>query len=260
MRTQAQPPVGTSLYGACEKLFADYPLAVEPVTTDGTQARMGLMLRVGDEETFWTLHQVTDGEPHPLFVVSPWRDPDQAVAVDSVGGAEEQGGLRLREAEHVVTDGVPLPRDGSMFGWKGDGGGTIGALILSYADPERDEEAVFSILPLAGIPESRWPPFTGESLFGPWFWEHLRAGRTVDLAALIGETRRMAFWVKPRIPGTGDGVVAVKADLDAEGGFTLPKGRYVYWKALRALAPVPSLSELLASPDRTDLGPRFERR
>jgi hypothetical protein len=257
--TLTRTALAVSLYKGCENLFADYPLAVEPVTAGRTQARMALVLESGTGTTSWTLHWVKDGQPSAFFTVRPWRDRDQGVVIGSGGRTGQQGALSFEEAARVVITSVPFPRNGSMFGWKD--GDTVTALILFYSDPETDEEPVRSCMPLAGTPESQWPPFLGERLFGSWFWEYCRTGRIVDLGSLAGQTQRMVFWVPLEIPSAGPGCVAVKADLAAgDGTFTLPRGCYAWWKALRGGAPVPPLADLLADPRKIDLGTRFPLR
>ena len=47
--------------------------------------------------------------------------------------------------------------------------------------------------------------------------------------------------------------------ISSREGTVLQRGRYVYYQALQAGERVPSLSELLTSPDAVDLAPRFRR-
>ena len=74
---------------------------------------------------------------------------------------------------NALTSGVPLPQDGSLFGWTH--GGAVTALVAVYTQyTPTSPVPVWTIMPLAGVPEPQWPPFTDERLFGPWFWEHFR--------------------------------------------------------------------------------------
>lgn len=94
------------------------------------------------------------------------------------------------------------------------------------------------------------------SLFGHWFWEYYQAGTVVYLDDMIAETQDTVFWVDTTaILGTR--CFAVSADVKDPAGCTLPQGRYMTYLTLRAGGPVPSLSDLLADPSRTDIAPRF---
>ncbi len=55
----------------------------------------------------------------------------------------------------------------------------------------------------------------------------------------------------------GSGCCAVARDIKSPDGHTLRCGRYVYYQALQAAKPVPSLEVLLADTGKTDLAPRF---
>ena len=109
-------------------------------------------------------------------------------------------------------------------------------------------------MPRLGSSEARWPPFTGERLFGSWFWDHYRAGSIISLGGLIARNPETAFWA--------DTVTSVRAvawwsrPRNPEGP-TLRRGCYVYHQALRTGQPVPSLEVLLADADKIDLAPRF---
>jgi hypothetical protein len=57
----------------------------------------------------------------------------------------------------------------------------------------------------------------------------------------------------------GSGCCAVAHDIRSPEGPMLQRGRYVYYQALRAGKPVPSLRVLLAATGKIDLAPRFRR-
>ena len=150
-------------------------------------------------------------------------------------------------AGEVTFNGVPFPEDGSMFGWVHDG--TVTAVVCLYTDPE----PIISVMPLAGLPETGWPPICD---FGGWFWDAYQAGRIVDLAPLIAGTHHTAYWVDTT-EAIGSGCVAVVGDLVSPDGWTLPRGVYAYYRVLRdhrALA-----DDLLGAPGKVDLAPRFRK-
>ena len=158
-------------------------------------------------------------------------------------------------AVRVLSSAVPMPRHGSLFGWLSQD--IVTALIPVYTTvtPTAPEPS-WTVLPRADVPETQWPPFADEDLFGHWFWEYYQAGTVVYLDDMIAETQDTVFWVDTTaILGTN--CFAVSADVKDPAGFTLPQGRYMTYMALRDGGPVPSLSDLLADPSRTDIAPRF---
>jgi hypothetical protein len=226
------------LYQACDDLFASYPLAAEADSQEAARS-MVLMLTVAGEGKFYILIREA-GDGGTVYHLQPWRDG--------------QGGVPAAEARQAVTRGFPLPADGSLFGWKD--GGAVTALIAFYAE-YGTPNPTWSVMPRADIPAGQWPPFTSRALLGGWFWEHHRAGRAVPLARLIAATPGAVFWVAgPEPPGWGCCVVT--RDLAAPEGFTLPRGRYAYYRALQGTAPIPAIGVLLSDPGKADLAPRFE--
>ena len=112
-------------------------------------------------------------------------------------------------------------------------------------------------MPRAGIPETQWPRFAEEPLLGPWFWEHYRARRLLSLDSLIAANPGVVFWADTEAV-LGSNCCAVAHDVRRPAGPTLQQGRYVYYQALQAGKPVPSLRSLLAG-TKTDLAPRLRR-
>jgi hypothetical protein len=224
-----------NLHEKCGELFATYPLAVSDhcsivlMAADGQQAKFFILNHASGKDRYW-LH--------------PWR-AEGDFEIDA----------KTWDVPAWVTDvlahGVPLPRHGSLFGWKT--GNDITTLVAAYSqyEPEHPEPS-FSVMPLASLPKSQWPPFISEHFFGPWFWDHYRAGRIVSLAGLVAASRATVFWVVPE--GALGGCVAVEHDVKGTVG-TLPRGVYAYFKDL----PLPPLDELLAFPGNADLAPRFKR-
>jgi hypothetical protein len=209
---------------------------------------MVLMVCEGGQARFFVLSQGC-GYEMPLYSLCPWPSGD---IFDVAGDGSVPGFL-----ENAVVNGVPLPRHGSMFGWmEGD---TVDALVVVYTDhvPGRPVPC-WTVMPLAGIPEARWPPFTGQRFFGPWFWEEHRAGRIVLLDDLLADARGAVFWVNTR-QALGSACCAVARDVGGRTGPTVRRGRYVSSEALRVGRPVPSLTALLADDGKIDLAGRFGR-
>lgn len=239
----------SSLYESCQALFADYPLAVDAAEQDEQVVpSMVLMLREGDDARFFTLSR-RDGGDRPTYSLRSWPAGNVADIV-----ADHRGTVSYAVV-NAVTSGVPLPQDGSLFGWKYED--AITALVAVYTQyTPTSPVPSWAMMPLAGLPETHWPPFTDERLFGSWFWEHLRAGNIIFLNELIADTPGTIYWIDANA-AVGSGCCVVARDVISPGGQVLRRGRYVYYQALRAGTPVPSLSALLADVSKTDLTPRF---
>jgi hypothetical protein len=212
-----------------------------------TMQSMVLMLRDGEGVRFFVLLRIRS-EGLPAYALSPWRE-EGAVKISAEG--DEIPDL----AADVVTQGVPIPRDGAVFGWGCQGIAT--ALIVVYVRNRLDfPMPTWSVMPLVGISQKRWPPFTDERFFGAWFWEHYRVGNIIYLGGVIAANPETVFWV-----GTyevlGSDCCVVGCDIKIREGHILRSGRYLDAAALRTGAVVPSLAYLLASADKTDLAPRF---
>jgi hypothetical protein len=228
-----------TMHERCGDLLAAYPLALSDHNT------MVLMTAEGREAKFFILNCASGRGCYQLL---PWRTRD-VFDIDA-----ETWDIPAWVTD-VITHGVPLPRHGSMFGWKC--GKDIAALTVAYTQYEPEHPVPnFMLMPLVGLPESQWPPFAGEHLFGQWFWDHHRAGRLVSVAGLIAGSRDTVFWVAPE--GATAGSVAVRAAVSGKCG-TLQRGVYAYQGDLRARKPGRSLDVLLADPGKTDLAPRFRR-
>lgn len=234
-----------SLYEACDALFAAYPVAITPVDQGGTVRSMVLLLREGDREAFFVLSRDGHGG-RSEYSFFPWRGGNVVdIASDSVPDF----------VVNAIFHGVPIPRDGSMFGWVSNA--SVTALIPVYATYNPDTPVPsWSVMPRTGSPGAVWPPFTDERLFGPWFWEHYHASNIISVGSLIGRNPETAFWVDTDQILGSDCCVVVR-DLRSPEGPTLRRGSYVYHEALRAGRPVPSLEVLLAEADKIDLAPRF---
>lgn len=239
----------SSLYEACGELFADYPLAVRTVSQVETNRSMVLIVYEGDNPTFFVLSH--DGrEGRACYSVRRWRTA-------GVVNIEANGGAVSDVAVNVVTNGVPIPRHGSLFGWRYRD--TVTSLVVVYTryTPEYPEPS-WMVMPLADVPEVQWPPFASGHLFGRWFWEDYWNGTIVGLGDLIASTPATIFWVDTQAT-LGSNCCAVARDIRSPEGYTILRGRYVYQQVLRESKPVPSLESLLTDLNKTDLSPRFRQ-
>lgn len=241
----------SSLYDACQALFESYPLAVRAVDCSGTIRSMVLMLRDGEDAGFFVL-SYNCGEGGPFYSLCPWR-------TRAIVDIEVDSGTAVPDvAVNAVTHGVPLPRHGSLFGWRS--GNAVTALVAVYSKytPECPEPC-WVVMPLAGTPEAQWPPFTGEHLFGYWFWEHYRGRSIVSLSGLIAGTPDTVFWAETETVPDGDCCIVARDIWSPEEELTLRRGRYVYYQVLQAGVTVPSLRTLLDATGKIDMAPRFRR-
>lgn len=240
----------SSLYEACGDLFVGYPLAVGAVSPGGSARSMVLLHQEGGDVNFFVLTR-DHHDDQVSYTLRRWHEPG---GVDIGPGAPPAVSHRFAAA---ITHGVPIPRHGSLCGWQQDG--VISALIVVYAEyTPKSPVPSWTTMPLVGIPEAEWPPFADEPLFGQWFWEHYRAGRIISLGGLLARTSGLVFWADT-VPILGSGCCAVAHDIRSPEGWTLQRGRYVYYQALRAGKPVPSLKALLADSGKIDLASRFQR-
>lgn len=243
-----------NLYKKAGELFGRYPQAVRPVTRDGSVRSMTLMCAGHGGEQFFTL--TLQGDRHdPSCSLFRWRE-DGIVTVTPDGAVTEQdGALSMAEAESAVTTAVPLPRDGSLWGWAPQR--TVTALIAIYGEDGDDHPTpTWTPMLLAGTSPADWPGFTGERLLGTWFWDACRAGRLVEIGPHVANSRQAVWWADTKA-SLGDDCCAVARPLSLPGGITLPRGLFVYDGTLRAGTTLPSLDGVLAMHGKTDLGPRF---
>src|SRR6476469_10627242 len=112
-------------------------------------------------------------------------------------------------------------------------------------------------MPLVDSPETEWPSFTREHLFGRWFWDHLWRGDIIELGDAIAETVGTVFWVDT-YAALGSDCCVVACDLKTSEGRILRRGTYLDSARLRAGVAVSALAELLAHVGKTDLAPRFQ--
>ena len=211
---------------------------------------MVLMLQGEDNGGFYALSHVSDEDMSPY---SLWSWPAGEIMNIEAGDS----GALPSMAVKAVSQGVPIPRDGSLFGWVS--GGVITSLIVIYAEytPTYPEPG-WAVMPLVGTSEAQWPPFTGQRLFGHWSWEQYQAGSIISLDDLIAETPDTVCWVDTEAVLGSDSCVVAR-DIRTPNGHVLRRGCYVYYQVLRTRTPVPPLEGMLADPSTIDLTPRFQR-
>lgn len=235
-----------SLYQACGDRFASYPLAVEPA---GTACSMVLQNQDEGGAKFFILTADHD-EGQPAYWVRLWRSPGGARIAPGTGSTVPE------QFANAVLHGIPVPRHGSLLGW--DDRGIITALVAVYAEyTPLSPSPSWATMPRVDVPDSQWPPFADEPLLGPWLWEHYQAGRLISLDGLIAANPGVAFWADTAAV-LGSDCCVIADDIGSPTGHTLQRGRYVYYQALRADKPVPSLRALLAG-TTIDLAPRLRR-
>jgi hypothetical protein len=236
-----------SLYETCHELFLEYPRAAEAIDESNLIRSMVLLLPEGDDARFFVLvADCTTGTAS--FSMFRWR-ADRSVDIEPSSAAVPDALAR------ALTRGVPIPREGSLFGWIQENAVTALIGVQTQYAPASPVPS-WAVMPLASIHVARWPPFAGDRLFGPWFWEYCRAGTIVPLDDLIARTADLVFWVDSK-DVLGSDCCAVAQDVQGAAGYILRQGCYVNCVALRSGKSVPSLAQLLASTDKTDLGPRF---
>lgn len=244
MRTRKDETTGrsssnpvTTLDDACRRLFGSFPLDIIPGE--------GMLVFTAESGKYHYLARLENG-----WQMWPWNDTGDGVLItkstESIPG----------EYADALPRGVPVPRAESVFGWVADG--TVTAVILVYTDPGTGiPEPCFSVMPAADCTGDHWPACAEESRFGSWIWEHLAAGKIVDLTSAITSTKDTVLWSTAEITGGGAGVIAVREPVRTDCGWTLPAGVYAYHEVLRAGQRIPSLPEVLAVPGNTDLATWF---
>lgn len=238
-----------SLSEKCHELFERYPVAASTDDGSGATRTMMIMLRGTEGPRFFVLsHDLREGSSR--YSLRPRRSP-RTVDIGANGRAPIPD-----EVVQVLTRGVPIPQDGSLFGWRCEG--VVAALVPVYtAFMPASPDPVYAVMPRVGTPEAQWPPFTDERPFGQWFWEHYRAEELISLDCLIEDIPDTVFWVSTKTI-LGSDYCAVAQDVKSPGGCTLQRGVYVPSGAMLAGNRFPQLSDLLADTTKTDLAPRFQ--
>ena len=240
---------GAASFAACLRLFRSYPLAVTPVYASGWRRSIVLRHRAFEGSGFYVLTQ----DPAGHFTLRPWR-------LDEGESQEISPGTPVPVVSHrVITEGMPVPRDGSLLGWVCDRQATV---LLSVYHGDLTSQAdgpQMRVLAIVGSEPVRWPPFTASPLDDGRLWEYVERGEIVDLACLVACGGGSASWVPSQHPcraGQGHGCVVVHQNLRAED-YWVPAGVYMDHWMLREGVPTPAASHLLTLPGATDLSRRL---
>ena len=241
---------GAASLATCLRLFRRYPLAVTLDSAHGACRSMVLMSRADGPVCYFVLTQARDD----LFVIRSWTQFDgvnqQIRAGEPVSGVIHQ----------VISDGMPVPRDGALLGWLTDNQVTV-MLAVHSRQPEAWDVPVpapapeIRVMPMAGTdPLTQWPPFTTTPLGDGRLWEYVEWGQIVDVVPVITARGGHAYWVPSPGHGVehGDGCVVIKDNLPAEE-FWLPAGVYMDHWTLREGIEAPPVGRLLALPGVVDL-------
>jgi hypothetical protein len=262
---------GAASFAACLRLFRSFPLAVttarpEDISLAAGQRHPGDPRRPGaayrsivlrhcgfDGSGYYVLTQ----DPAEQFTLRPWH-PDEGERHEILPG------LPVPVTCHrVITEGMPVPRDGALFGWVSDRQVTVLMSVYhgspNHWSPNHGQPSgrygvpQVRVLAAVGSEPMRWPPFTASPLDDGRLWEYVERGEIVDLAPVV--SRGEASWVPSQNSSRaiqGHGCVVVAHSLVAED-YWVPSGIYMDHWMLREGVPTPPASHLLTLPGATDL-------
>lgn len=241
-------PAVQTVYEACEELLTRYT----PVATRIEGHNRSIVIRAGgNSHTFYILMQDLDDGACHLF---PWQTGQSRPTVITPG---QDIRAVPKHAVQLLRHGVPVPHDGTMLGWVSPDD-LITAMMRVYVQyTPANPVPTWSVMPHEHTGRNEWPPFCGAPVFGPEVWDAYRAGRVVLLNDAIASTDKIIDWVAPD-DGDAPGYVDV-ATVVPWDGFTIPAGRYAYYRQLlrRPARIWPSATELLDRYTADDLAPRF---
>jgi hypothetical protein len=246
---------GAASFAACLRLFRSYPLAVN--LSAGWHRSIVLRHRAFEGSGFFVLTQ----DPAGHFTLRPWNPAD--------GECHEiRPGASVPVISHrVITEGLPVPRDGALLGWVSDRQTTVllsvhhggSASPGSRACVPQARAPQVRVLAQVGSEPMRWPPFTVSPLDDGRFWEYAERGEIVDLAPVVVHGAESVFWVPSQNPARasqGHGCVVVSRNLQTDD-YWVPEGIYMDHWMLREGVPTPPASHLLSLPGATGLSRRL---
>jgi hypothetical protein len=256
---------GAASFAACLRLFRSFPLALNPSCPGdpglasprhaaGWRRSIVLRHRGFDGPGFYVLTQ----HPSEHFTLRSWQAGD--------GECQEiRPGMPVPVASHrIVTEGMPVPRDGAVLGWVSDRQAT--ALITvnhgrqetrAGGPAERPCVPEARVLAMVGSEPVRWPPFAVSPLDDGRLWEYVARGELVDLAPVIFRAQD-AYWVPSQHPGRarrGHGCAVIGRSVQTLE-YWVPAGVYMDHWMLREGVPTPPASHLLTLPGTTRLSRR----
>ena len=170
-------------------------------------------------------------------------------------------------SHRVITEGLPVPRDGALLGWVSDRQTTVLLSVYQGGSASPGLQACVPqfrmpqvrVLAQVGSEPMRWPPFTASPLDDGRFWEYAERGEIVDLAPVVVHGAEGAFWVPSQNParaGQGHGCVVVSHNPQSDD-YWVPEGVYMDHWMLREGVPTPSASRLLTLPGASGLARRL---
>jgi hypothetical protein len=265
---------GAASFAACLRLFRSYPLALNPSCPGdpgpaaarhaaGWRGSIVLRHRGFEDPGFYVLSQ----HPDEHFTLRPWR------AGDGECQQIRPGTPVLVVSHRIVTEGMPVPRDGALLGWVSDrqvtalltvrhGGQEAGnagpaAQADNAAPAGRPGVPEVRVLALVGSEPIRWPPFAAGPLDDGRLWDYLERGELVDLTPVLHRAAG-AYWVPSQHPDRarrGHGCAVLGRSLEALE-YWVPAGVYMDHWMLREGVPTPPASHLLTLPGTVHLSRR----
>ena len=251
---------GAASFAACLRLFRSYPLALNPAYPGdpgpvsarhaaGWRGSIVLRHRGFDDTGFYVLAQ----HPAEHFTLRPWR-------ADDGESHEIRPGTPVPVASHrIVTEGMPVPRDGALLGWVSDRQVTA-LLTVRHGGHEtggRRDVPEVRVLAMVGSEPIRWPPFAASPLDDGRLWEYLERGELVDLAPALHRATG-AYWVPSQHPDRarrGHGCAVLGRSLEGLE-YWVPAGVYMDHWMLREGVPTPPATHLITLPGATHLSRR----
>jgi len=269
---------GAASFAACLRLFRSYPLALNascpgdpgPVPARhaaGWRGSIVLRHRGFDDPGFYVLAQ----HPAEHFTLRPWHAGDGAGRAGIGYCHEIRPGTPVPVVSHrVITEGMPVPRDGALLGWVSDRQVTA---LLTVHHEQRGERAgqeqsgagqaarprvpEVRVLAMVGSEPMRWPPFAASPLDEGRLWEYLERGELVDLTSVLHRAQG-AYWVPSQHPDRarrGHGCAVLGRSIEALE-YWVPAGVYMDHWMLREGVPTPPATHLITLPGATQLSRR----
>jgi hypothetical protein len=256
---------GAASFAACLRLFRSFPLSISLCYSGGWHRSIVLRHRAFEgaggfpERGAFDGHGAVEGsgyyvltqDPAERFTLRPWYP--------AAGESEEiRPGEPVSVGSHrVITEGMPVPRDGALLGWVSDRQATV--LLSVYHGQPGARAPQVRVLPMVGSEPMRWPPFTASPLDDGRLWEYVERGEIVDLAPVVARNADGAFWIPSQHTGradTGHGCVVVSRSLQTEE-YWVPEGIYMDHWMLREGVQAPPAGHLLTLPGAASLSCRL---
>jgi hypothetical protein len=270
---------GAASFAACLRLFRSYPLALNPSCPGdpgpvaarhaaGWRGSIVLRHRGFDDPGFYVLAQ----HPAEHFTLRPWRAGGWAGRAGDGDCQEIRPGAPVPVVSHrIVTEGMPVPRDGALLGWVADR--QVTALLTVHHGRQRGEGGEggqgengparkpgvpeVRVLAMVGSEPIRWPPFAASPLDDGRLWEFLERGELVDLTPVLHRAQG-AYWVPSQHPDRarrGHGCAVLGRSIEALE-YWVPAGVYMDHWMLREGVPTPPATHLITLPGATHLSRR----